>query len=509
VVSESGFVTKFYNLTTTLDPTPFMKSQNYSIDQGVELNLNIKDFIVNLNNSFNYTFSIIEQPAMGTTTQNSNIITYLNTIPGVYKFKLKVSANNLISNISTITIKIIQITEEPILSNSSMSVNAGESKTIDLKNLISNYNGNLMYTYKNFGNEKALGSVSISGSILLYTANTDSKGVDKVEFFVSIGTNISKLAQIEVDVNGGLSIPVTLMLGKLGEGEVISAHTGIVDYNTSINISAIPAVNWVFKRWYGELNPANILNSNISFNIVSNTNLLAEFVPFDDQDNDGMSDIWEASSGGDLNPIKDDDNDGISNLIEYKYHANPKAIDSQVSFEVQKTSIAEGVSGYAIKLLFTPALTTNANIYLKSSSSMATLGVDFVLSESGTLSLNLGIAEKIIYVGAIADSKMEPNQFVNLSLTNFYGVFPGSNLNCDICILDNSENIDTDKDGMLDAWEISYFSNLNRDGKADFDGDGLSDFQEFRLHSNPIKSDATVDKSILNLSIKNKLKEQQ
>ncbi|OQX00412.1 MAG: hypothetical protein BWK80_61845 [Desulfobacteraceae bacterium IS3] len=38
---------------------------------------------------------------------------------------------------------------------------------------------------------------------------------------------------------------------------------------------------------------------------------------------------------------------------------------------------------------------------------------------------------------------------------------------------------DSDKDGMADYWELKYFGNLYRDGNGDFDGDGVSDRDEY------------------------------
>lgn len=38
---------------------------------------------------------------------------------------------------------------------------------------------------------------------------------------------------------------------------------------------------------------------------------------------------------------------------------------------------------------------------------------------------------------------------------------------------------DTDNDGMSDAWETTYFGNLSRDGKGDFDSDGWYDLEEY------------------------------
>ncbi|MFM8788791.1 MAG: hypothetical protein ACKOEI_02850, partial [Chthoniobacterales bacterium] len=50
---------------------------------------------------------------------------------------------------------------------------------------------------------------------------------------------------------------------------------------------------------------------------------------------------------------------------------------------------------------------------------------------------------------------------------------------------DLTQPTDSDNDGMDDSWENEFFGNLNRDGAGDFDGDGLSDFKEFILGSDP------------------------
>lgn len=44
---------------------------------------------------------------------------------------------------------------------------------------------------------------------------------------------------------------------------------------------------------------------------------------------------------------------------------------------------------------------------------------------------------------------------------------------------------DTDGDGMDDAWELEHFGNLDRDGSGDFDGDGISDLDEFLNGTDP------------------------
>ncbi|MFW5988729.1 MAG: Ig-like domain-containing protein, partial [Desulfosudaceae bacterium] len=48
---------------------------------------------------------------------------------------------------------------------------------------------------------------------------------------------------------------------------------------------------------------------------------------------------------------------------------------------------------------------------------------------------------------------------------------------------------DTDGDGLDDAWERQYFGNLDRDGTGDYDGDGISDRDEFLLGLDPTRTD--------------------
>jgi hypothetical protein len=52
---------------------------------------------------------------------------------------------------------------------------------------------------------------------------------------------------------------------------------------------------------------------------------------------------------------------------------------------------------------------------------------------------------------------------------------------------------DPDSDGMDDAWEMGHFGRLDRDGHGDYDGDALSDINEFIYGANPTTNDTDGD----------------
>jgi hypothetical protein len=53
--------------------------------------------------------------------------------------------------------------------------------------------------------------------------------------------------------------------------------------------------------------------------------------------------------------------------------------------------------------------------------------------------------------------------------------------------------LDTDNDGLLDAWEQDHFGGLSRTGSGDEDGDGLSDLDEYHRGADPNAADTDGD----------------
>jgi hypothetical protein len=52
---------------------------------------------------------------------------------------------------------------------------------------------------------------------------------------------------------------------------------------------------------------------------------------------------------------------------------------------------------------------------------------------------------------------------------------------------------DLDGDGLADVWELLYFGDLSHNGSADTDNDGLTDLDEYRNGTNPIRRDTDGD----------------
>jgi hypothetical protein len=60
--------------------------------------------------------------------------------------------------------------------------------------------------------------------------------------------------------------------------------------------------------------------------------------------------------------------------------------------------------------------------------------------------------------------------------------------------------VDSDGDGLPDAWELQYFGNLNQTANGDPDGDGLTNLQEYQQGRNPTVN-ATTNEGAIQLKL--------
>jgi len=70
---------------------------------------------------------------------------------------------------------------------------------------------------------------------------------------------------------------------------------------------------------------------------------------------------------------------------------------------------------------------------------------------------------------------------------------PGHSNVVSIVDLGAYEFVDTDSDGMDDNWELQNFGTLLRDGSGDWDGDGLTDLNEYEAGTDPTRPDTAAD----------------
>lgn len=145
---------------------------------------------------------------------------------------------------------------------------------------------------------------------------------------------------------------------------------------------------------------------------------------FLDADLDTLGDIWESTYGGDFSAASDDDTDTLTNDIEYAYFTDPTLSDT----DADGLSDAEEINGllYGLTIIYTDPLV----------------------------------------------SDMDKDGLTDGDEINVYGT--------------NPTNSDTDDDGLDDAWEVTYsLDPTSDDATQDLDNDGLTNFEEFRLESEP------------------------
>jgi hypothetical protein len=193
-----------------------------------------------------------------------------------------------------------------------------------------------------------------------------------------------------------------------------------------------------------------------------------------DTDDDGMPDGWEVDNG--LDPRRNDgggdkDRDGLTNVEEYRNRTNPNNPDSD----------GDGLSdGDEVHVHHTNPNKRDTDGDGLSDRDEVAAGTD-PLSADGDRD---GLSDKDEVNLHHSDPNNPDTDGDGLSdgdEVNRYGTDP--------------TKADTDGDGIRDDWEIGHGLNpLNpADGRADPDGDGLTNLEEYELGTNPTDPDSDDD----------------
>jgi len=156
-----------------------------------------------------------------------------------------------------------------------------------------------------------------------------------------------------------------------------------------------------------------------------------------DTDADGIPDAWEMKYFG--TPDRDGNGDfnknGISDLDEYLNGTDPTLIPGDINHD-QQVDLKDAI----IALQILSGLTPSEPIYIKAD-----------VNGDGKIGM-----EEVIYILQVVSG-----------------------------LRNTIIQTDSDADGMPDTWEMKYFGTLDGNGTGDFDGDGISDLDEYLNGTDP------------------------
>ena len=145
------------------------------------------------------SYSIVDNPTNGSTSINSNIITYTpsENYFGSDTFTYKASDGNLESDTGSVDVTVVAVNDAPVSSAVSLSLLKNATKTISLS--ATDVDGdNLTYSIVSNVSNGTLGS--ISGNQISYTPNNNFLGTDTFTFKANDGTVDSNIETVTITV---------------------------------------------------------------------------------------------------------------------------------------------------------------------------------------------------------------------------------------------------------------------------------------------------------------------
>ena len=117
-------------------------------------------------------------------------------------------------------------------------------------------------------------------------------------------------------------------------------------------------------------------------------------------------------------------------------------------------------------------------------------GADFTTLPRSVL-IPSGATQARVPVPVMDDLWLEGAETVTVAIAQGGYFINPTNASASIAILD--DDVDSDHDGLCDAWEIQQFGNLDATATGDADNDGVSNIQEYLRSTNPHDADTDHD----------------
>ncbi len=209
----------------------------------------------------------------------------------------------------------------------------------------------------------------------------------------------------------------------------------------------------------------------------------------------------------DVFPDEDYDEDGISNGDECRLGSSPVNGSNKpprMFFETIETLIAEpnytnspaSTAMVAVALSPASAHTVTGSVTLIGGN--ATPNQDFTNNLPLHLTFQSGETRKWVYIKILPDRVYESEETICLQIV---GAFTGGDDKHAVKITNTQESLGSDGDRLPDWWEKAFFGHTNYGDADDPDLDQLSNYVEYRLGGNPMKTAIRDTTGRINLKI--------